>query len=317
MPNNEQFHRQDRGFTLVELLVVIAIIALIIALLLPALSRARQNAQRLQCASNLRTLGQLLVLRANDHGGYMPLAGDIVPGSNVNNVDTPESLGDIARARYDYVDYNGDGSLYVVTALPAALSGYIVGSPIRSDSAADANADIQAPGRLQDAFVCPSDENTIQRTYAPQEWIVNYPSGTHLTGWSSYGFNAEIFSWTDSGVNGTTGHSRARAHLSAIPNASQTMLMCDALASDYLGLWVLQPNLSLGDVYLGTGGTLGSGVFDLTRHRGMMNILYVDGHVDTQPILSNGATAPTGAVGTAGNSPSGELMSISMDKDFR
>ena len=45
------------GFTLIELLVVVSIIALLIALLLPTVKRARENARRTVCASNLRSLG--------------------------------------------------------------------------------------------------------------------------------------------------------------------------------------------------------------------------------------------------------------------
>ena len=48
-----------------------------------------------------------------------------------------------------------------------------------------------------------------------------------------------------------------------------------------------------------------------------MNILYADGHVDNQPILSTSRMTAVGALGTAGNSPSDGLKSISIDVDFR
>lgn len=64
--------RVFRAFTLMELLVVVAIIGILAALLLPVLGRSKQYAWRAQCTSNLKQLGTVIQLYADDHGDHLP-----------------------------------------------------------------------------------------------------------------------------------------------------------------------------------------------------------------------------------------------------
>src|SRR4051794_30624754 len=98
MQASQGANRRYRGFTLVELLVVIGIIALLISILLPALSRARSAANEVKCLANLRSIGQAANLHANEHQGYLPIAGYIWSTGGA----TPAGLGDAGQRRFVY-----------------------------------------------------------------------------------------------------------------------------------------------------------------------------------------------------------------------
>src|SRR4051812_25982342 len=68
------------GFTLVELLVVFGIIAILMAFLLTALEKGRHQAYIAKCATNLHSIGEAMLMYANENHGAFPRT-KFVPGA--------------------------------------------------------------------------------------------------------------------------------------------------------------------------------------------------------------------------------------------
>lgn len=122
-----------KGFTLIELLIVIAIIALLIGILLPALGKARDSARALQCMSNVRGLGQALIMYAGEYKNDFP------PGTTVSGTLTETQKYDDSVASVEWYSVNRIGrylpniSVDVVGSGPPTVTGSIMKCPNHPD----------------------------------------------------------------------------------------------------------------------------------------------------------------------------------------
>jgi prepilin-type N-terminal cleavage/methylation domain-containing protein/prepilin-type processing-associated H-X9-DG protein len=105
--------RRKSGFTLIELLVVIAIIAILAAILFPVFARARENARRTSCSSNLKQMGTAMLMYAQDYDDrLMPfeIDGDVSDEPPMDGVywDNPANPDDVywQQMLYPYTKNN-------------------------------------------------------------------------------------------------------------------------------------------------------------------------------------------------------------------
>ena len=84
--NKNHNRRNTKGaFTLIELLIVIAIIAILAAILFPVFARARENARRTSCSSNLKQLGLGVMQYIQDYDETYPFNWDYDGGGSITN----------------------------------------------------------------------------------------------------------------------------------------------------------------------------------------------------------------------------------------
>jgi prepilin-type N-terminal cleavage/methylation domain-containing protein/prepilin-type processing-associated H-X9-DG protein len=290
--------KKGGGFTIVELLVVIAIIGALVAILLPVLARARSAGYQIQCAANLRSIGQGLAIYLNQNDNTYPASYLYVGETIVNGVEQPSSS-DAGYIHWSSYLYGAMGLSSTVFECPAMDHG-----GIPPDHTATANldpgqasnppgiVDQQAPRlayTLNEA-ICPRNKFVLGfqgcvRTYSyVKSSQISNSSGTILaTEWAQNGGRSdngdgtfEVYSHRP--VNGYFAANGGSLEFEALqPGAGFRRATAADLDPDPD---TLMYNNSLSLDWVGRNHGQRAGYID----RRLSNFLYVDGHVETKSV---------------------------------
>jgi prepilin-type N-terminal cleavage/methylation domain-containing protein/prepilin-type processing-associated H-X9-DG protein len=181
-PSGSQRPRRQ-GFTLIELLVVIAIIAILAAILFPVFARARENARRASCQSNLKQIGLGIMQYSQDYDERFLLrqgqanetfVRTLQPYIKSEQIFLCPSAGGTVRNSSD--DSTSDGDITWLTPSTGRGAGFDVTNPISTRGSYGMNLSLTTPTGLSLAQV--QEPALVAMTFDCAWFDANDPSVT-------------------------------------------------------------------------------------------------------------------------------------------
>ena len=171
--------RRQKGFTLIELLVVIAIIAILAGILFPVFARAREQARKAACQSNMKQVSLALDMYSNDYDGVLPSSA--LPGSDDLTFRTK-------RGMLPPPQTASGGAEYQPKAWPELVYAYL-----RNDAVVYCPSDPIQPSRSQ-AYSDPQGTAELKVSYIIKKAINDAwlgASGTSCKRITDYGYPSD------------------------------------------------------------------------------------------------------------------------------